>query len=90
MEAFLSLIDQEKMYNPHGAALEAAALVYCAEGRYWETIKYAYLAEEMLMLEGENARVEVMRLLTTDPTVQKCWRRRAAMKSGKVVWDQID
>lgn len=76
--ALLSLYEQERLHAPSSLAYWYAALTSCAEGLYWDTIRYARLAIELGMLDYgfKDEDFQLMRSLAKEPEKETCWLTR--------------
>ncbi|KAM0254890.1 hypothetical protein ACHAQJ_006327 [Trichoderma viride] len=77
-QTLISLYEQERLHAPSSDAYWYAAMTSCAEGLYWDTIRYARLAVEFGMLDygfGEES-FERMRRLAEYPENESCWLTR--------------
>lgn len=77
-QTLISLYEQERLYAPSSSAYWYAAATSCAEGLYWDTIRYARLAIEFGMLDygfGDE-EFQLMRRLAEEPEKESCWLTR--------------
>ncbi|KAL7911963.1 SET domain-containing protein [Trichoderma velutinum] len=76
--ALVSLYEQERLHAPSSLAYWYAALTSCAEGLYWDTIRYARLAIELGMLDYgfKDEDFQLMRNLAKEPETETCWLTR--------------
>ncbi|KAL7960285.1 SET domain-containing protein [Trichoderma compactum] len=67
--ALISLYEQEHLHAPSSLGYWYAALTSCAEGLYWDTIRYARLAIELGMLDYgfKDEDFQLMRSLAKEP-----------------------
>ncbi|GAB0136865.1 hypothetical protein EsDP_00005153 [Epichloe bromicola] len=74
-ERLVSLFHQERMHSPAAEAYTYAAVSYCMEGKYTETLKWATLALEFSMLDSgpHSPIVKMLAKLVGDPERQDCW-----------------
>ncbi|EHK17407.1 uncharacterized protein TRIVIDRAFT_42740 [Trichoderma virens Gv29-8] len=74
----ISLYEQERLHAPSSSAYWYAALTSCAEGSYWDTIRYAQLAVELGVLDYgfSDESFQLMRRLAKEPEKEACWLTR--------------
>jgi hypothetical protein len=78
----ISLYEQERLHAPSSDAYWYAAMTSCAEGLYWDTIRYARLAVEFGMLDygfGEES-FQIMAKLAEKPENEYCWLARLKLE----------
>ncbi|KAL7946052.1 SET domain-containing protein [Trichoderma barbatum] len=77
-QALISLYEQERLHAPSSSAYWYAALTSCAEGLYWDTIRYARLAIELGVLDYgfKDESFDLMRKLAKEPEAEACWLAR--------------
>ncbi|KAL7935401.1 SET domain-containing protein, partial [Trichoderma chlorosporum] len=77
-QTLISLYEQERLYAPSSVAYWFAALTSCAEGLYWDTIRYARLAIELGVLDYgfRDEDFHLMRRLAREPESEGCWLAR--------------
>ncbi|GAO13694.1 uncharacterized protein UV8b_01674 [Ustilaginoidea virens] len=83
-EALISLYQQEQLDIWLSSAYGYAALMHCAEGNYWKTIRYAHLAVESHLLNASPSDIPLanMRKIAKDPTKESCWLIRVRGGTG--------
>ncbi|KAL7793120.1 hypothetical protein V8C37DRAFT_113266 [Trichoderma ceciliae] len=77
-QTLISLYEQERLHAPSSDAYWYAAITSCAEGLYWDTIRYARLAIEFGMLDygfGDES-FQLMGKLAEQPEKESCWMAR--------------
>lgn len=77
-EALVGLYAQERLHASGSEGYRYAALTHCAEGKYWETVKYAHLAAEMGTLDDgfDDVDALAMKQLAKEPEKAECWMQR--------------
>lgn len=78
LQTLISLYEQERLHAPSSSAYWYAAMTSCAEGLYWDTIRYARLAIELGLLDYgfRDESFQLMRKLAEEPEKATCWLGR--------------
>jgi hypothetical protein len=80
VETLLAVYEQERLYSYVAQASWFAALVHCAHGNRWETMRHAHRALEMGKIHEETMANDLdgfglleLEQLTSEPEREYCW-----------------